>query len=100
MRETIIKLPNNDFTTNSTQLRNLWWAKLRQAKAEYEESTKDAFVQPPSHEKHGRDTNGFYYWMQLRYGIRMQFDNSGNILGTFETTDKKKFMLFQIKYGY
>lgn len=76
------------------QSRTSYWQKLRQARAEYMgETSVDTYHSPPA--TIGSD---FYYWMQNRYGIRMDFTD-GLVSGTYTVVDAKKEMLFRIKYG-
>lgn len=73
--------------------RTSYWQKLRLARAEYMGETNiDPYTNAPA-----RVGSDFYYWMQNRYGIRMDFVD-GLISGTYTVVDAKKEMLFRIKY--
>jgi hypothetical protein len=39
-----------------------------------------------------------HYYAQLKWGIKMGIDDSGNYTQDYDVVDPKKFMLFQIKY--
>lgn len=81
--------------------RDQYWRMLRTAKAEYDESQKTNFVQPPHHEKYGGDTsmNSFYYFMQNTYGVKMGLTGSKEITGEYTIVDEKKYTMFLLKYG-
>jgi hypothetical protein len=73
--------------------RTAYWMKLRKARAEYNDETNtDPYSSAPA--TVGSD---FYYWLQNKYGIRMDFED-GLVAGTYTVIDPKKEMLFRLKY--
>ena len=43
-------------------------------------------------------TPEFYDHLKKQYGLKLDFDNSGNITDTYQIIDEKKYMLFILKY--
>lgn len=74
------------------QQRLLYWSRLRGARQEYADDTGNP-LDPVS----VNDTNGFYYWMQRKYGIKLEFVD-GNISGAYTVIDQKKLTLFLLRY--
>ena len=74
------------------QARLLYWQRLRGARVEYADETgSDSITQVTKH------NDGFYQWMQDKYGIQLEFIN-GNISGAYTILDEKKLMMFLLKY--
>ena len=44
-------------------------------------------------------TEGFYYHMQNKWGVKMHLDDSKNITGDCQIVDESKYLMFLMKYG-
>ena len=75
------------------QAQLMYWKRLRNARTEYAvEAGVDAL------ERVSIDNNeGFYYWLQRKYGIKLEFID-GNISGAYQITDQKKYTFFLLKH--
>jgi len=69
-----------------------YWQKLKLARSEYAKNTK---IVAPTFED---EANGFYYFMQHEFGIKVMLDEQGNITNNFEIIDEHKYLLFELKY--
>ena len=78
---------------NKRQAELLYWSRLRGARLEYAE--KEGV--DPWQEVNTTDENGFYYWMQRKYGVKLEFVDR-HISGAYQVIDDKKFMFFTLKY--
>ena len=72
------------------QARLMYWQRLRLARRDFAE--ENGISQP-----HIVDTDQFAKWMNSKYGIRLKFIDR-NISGAYTITDKKKMMMFLLKY--
>lgn len=68
-----------------------WWRILRQLKGEYE--TLEDQLQGQF------DMYSFDEFVKHNYGVQILYDQQGNILGSYEVTDKNRHLLFQLKYA-
>jgi hypothetical protein len=64
------------------------WHRLRLAKQDYY-GVYDRLTE---------STPDFYDHLRSQYGIKLDFDSSGNITDTYQILDEKKYMLFLLKY--
>jgi hypothetical protein len=64
------------------------WHRLRLAKEDYY----------GIYDRLTETTPEFYQHLKKQYGIKLDFDNSGNITDTYQIIDEKKYMLFILKY--
>jgi len=69
--------------------RNQYWQALHAVRYEYREDIGDNI---------GMTGPTFPYWMESKYGIKMEHDGEGNYTQNYEVVDTKRFMFFQIKY--
>lgn len=75
------------------QARLIYWQRLRGARVEYANETgSDSITQI-----YLGANDGFYQWMQDKYGIQLEFID-GNISGAYTVLDEKKLMMFLLKY--
>lgn len=70
--------------------RRAFWAKLQKARADYFNDNVE--IEHPKPE-------GFYYYLQLRWGIKLRLDNQGNITHEFDVVNEPQYLLFLMKYG-
>jgi len=70
--------------------RREFWLKLRMARADYFNDNVE--IEHPTPE-------GFYYYLQLRWGIKLRLDNQGNITHEFDVVNEPQYLLFLMKYG-
>ena len=61
------------------------WVKVNAAKREY-----DMLAHPKE---------AFYVWLQVEYGIRLQFTPDGDLRLSNEITDPHKFTIFLLKFS-
>lgn len=77
---------------NLWQTRTTYWRRIRAARKEYINGED----KPDPYETVTIDS-GFYYWMQNKYGIRIEFAD-GQVSGNYTIVDAPKEMLFRIKF--
>ena len=70
--------------------RRSYWAKLKLARADYFNDTVE--------NEHPRP-EGFYYYLQLKWGIKVMLDKDNNITEEVEIIDEGKYLMFLMKYG-
>lgn len=70
--------------------RNNYWAQLQAVRADYFNDTVE--------HKHPT-AEGFYYFMQNHWGLKMVLDDNNNITGDFKVIDESKYLMFIMKYG-
>lgn len=71
--------------------RNEYWQKLQMARADWFNNTVE--TEHPS-------TDAFYYFMQHKWGIKMNLDSSKNITASYQIIDESKYLMFLMKYGH
>ena len=71
--------------------RNAYWASLRTMKIEYSGTHWLAYYEPTD--------SGFGQYVRDTYGIRIQFDHSGNITADYTVEDEKLYLVYLIKHG-
>jgi|LauGreDrversion4_2_1035121.scaffolds.fasta_scaffold269793_4 hypothetical protein len=76
--------------TKQKRQRNSYWRRIRECRHDYLESNPNI--------KHIISNAGFYQYLQEKFGIKLKFDNSGNISEDFEIVDPKRYMLFLLRY--
>lgn len=74
----------------AAQSRRAFWLKLRMARADYFNDNVE--IEHPKPE-------GFYYYLQLRWGIKLRLDKEGNITDEFDVVNEPQYLLFLMKYG-
>lgn len=80
-----------DDTANARKANRLsYWAKLRLARADYFNDTVETEHPKPE---------GFYYYMQRKWGIKILLDQNNNITEQFEIVNDPQYLLFLMKYG-
>lgn len=70
--------------------RNNYWARLRRAWSDYENKDHGPYGEP--------NLNSFKYFMEQKYGIRVNMVGS-NIDSSYQIMDDTKHTLFLLKYG-
>ena len=73
----------------AAKARRAFWDKLRKARADYFNDTVEHEHPAPE---------GFYYYMQLKWGIKLVLEE-GNITDKFEVVNEPQYLLFLMKYG-
>ncbi len=76
------------------QAKLMYWQRLRTARIEFADETG---ADPLTHVSKAH-SDGFYYWMQHKYGIQLEFID-GNISGAYTILDEKKLTLFLLKHS-
>ena len=70
--------------------RQQYWSALRLAREEYMQEHKgvyDLTARPTLH-----------YWVEEKYGLRMEMDGQGNYTQSFTIVDPKRYLIFQLKF--
>lgn len=70
--------------------RNNYWAQLQAVRADYFNDTVE--------HKHPT-TEGFYYFMQNHWGVKMVLDENNNITSEYKIINDSKHLMFLMKYG-
>ena len=78
-------------SAESRQRRNSYWASLRTMKIEYSGADWHGYYEPTD--------SGFGQYVRDTYGIRIQFDHSGNITGDYDIEDEKLYLVYLMKHG-
>lgn len=73
------------------QHRNNYWASLRTMKIEYSGAGMLVYYEPTD--------SGFSQYVRDTYGIRIQFDHSGNITADYTVEDEKLYLVYLMKHG-
>lgn len=66
----------------------------------YNLALNDAYVDYEKNENHGYyepNLNSFRYWMERRWGIKIEIIN-GKIGSSFSVTDEAKYVMFTLRY--
>lgn len=71
--------------------RNRYWAMLKRARQEYTDLVDGT--------EYNDGINGFYYFMQQNYGIKIEIVDTDKIGGEHYIVDDQKYMLFLLKHG-
>ncbi len=80
-----------NFIEKDNKMRRLsHWKRLRDCRNEFFNDNTDATLD--------NGNNAFYYHLQHKYGIKLSFDNSGNITESYDVVDEKKYFFFLLKY--
>ena len=80
------------FTGTFDRAQRDFWAMIRKAKTQYIVDHVSPGV------KMTEIDNGFYYYLQHTYGIKLQFDNSGKIKLQYDIIDEPAYLVFMLKY--
>lgn len=72
--------------------RNQYWLMLRRAKDDFIKLTDQASIEYEMGE------GAFYYYLQQNYGLKVELID-GKIAGEYTVVDKKKYIMFLLKYG-
>ena len=80
----------NDWDKAYIDRRNEYWRMLRAAWADYQANELGPYGEP--------NLNSFNYFMQRRYGMRVNMVG-GNIDSSYQILDDKKHTLFLLKYA-
>jgi len=78
----------HDWEREKKSKRFEYWHRLRLAKEDYY----------GIYDRLTETTPEFYQHLKKQYGIKLDFDSSGNITDTYQIVDEKKYMLFILKY--
>ena len=62
-----------------------YWRKLMRVKKEFETTDLNQSL--------------FSTWLTEQYGIKLNFDNDGNITDEMSIVDEQKYLLFELKYA-
>lgn len=62
-----------------------YWRKLMRVQIEFETT--------------GLDRSLFSMWLTEQYGIKLNFNNDGNITDEMSVVDEQKYLLFELKYA-
>lgn len=80
----------HDWNKEYTDRRNEYWRRLRAAWEDYQANELGPYGEP--------NLNSFRYFMERRYGLRVNMVG-GNIDNSYQIIDDKKHTLFVLKYG-
>ena len=62
-----------------------YWRKLMRVKEEFKTT--------------GLDQSMFSKWLVEQYGVKLNFNNDGNITDEMSVVDEQKYLLFELKYA-
>ena len=71
--------------------RNEWWRILKIIRDEYNDVLNALEGQ--------FDVDGFDLFVERNFGVKINYDQSGNITGSYDIVDKNKHLILLMKYG-
>ena len=71
--------------------RNEWWRLLKILRNEYNDIIDQLEGQ--------FDIDGFDAFVENNFGVKMQYDNQGNVTGNYAVVDKNKYLILLMKHG-
>lgn len=86
-------LPEEDriVMNKAREHRNEWWRLLRILKDEYSQAVNDVAGQ--------FDVDTFDVFIERNFGVKINYDQQGNITGDYDIVDKNKHLLLLMKHG-
>jgi hypothetical protein len=66
----------------------VFWRNMRKMKSLYKEDCSQSEY----------EVFEFSQWLEVNFGIKIDFDSGGNVLRDYTITDEKKYLLYVLKY--
>lgn len=88
-----VNLPEEDRDAMNSyrENRNEWWRLLNILRNEYNKAIDDIAGQ--------FDIDSFDLFVERNFGVKINYDQQGNITGNYDIVDKNKHLLLLMKYG-